>query len=147
MSTRTIQADARIENDPESVIAYISDVRNRPLYLSLLRSVDDVHEKEGVVGSTWRWTVGVLGMDFSGTGVCTGYEAGKRYSFTTEGGISSTWTYRANPEDGGTRLTVEVEYQVPANALAAMPTDIVLESTRKAEADRAVKNLKTILDR
>ena len=147
MSTRTIQAEARIENEPKSVISYVADPRNRPLYLKILKSVDDIQATPGVVGSTWRWTVALLGMEFEGTGRCTEYKPARTYGFRTEGGVSSTWTYRAEPEDDGTRLKVDVEYEVPEKALSILPTESVLATMRKAEADRAVENLKTILDR
>jgi carbon monoxide dehydrogenase subunit G len=147
VNTRTIQVEARIENDPKSVISYIADPRNRPLYLPLLKSVDDIQSTPGVVGSTWRWTVGLLGMDFEGTGRCTEYEAGSLYRFRTEGGIASTWTYRAEADGDGTRLTAEIEYEVPEKAVNILPTESVLASIRKAEADKAIENLKTVLDR
>jgi hypothetical protein len=65
----------------------------------------------------------------------------------SEDGIESRWTYRAEPEGDGTRLTLGLEYQVPERTLSIVPTGAAAEAMRKAEADRAVQNLKIILDR
>jgi uncharacterized membrane protein len=145
--TRTIHADAHIENTPEAVIAYIADVRNRPLFISMLKSVSDIQGDPAGVGTTWKWTWSALGLEFEGTARSLEHEPGRRYAFQSEGGIESRWTYRAEPEQNGTRLTVDLEYEVPERALPILPTESILNSMRQSEIDRAVQNLKTILDR
>ena len=64
-----------------------------------------------------------MGMEFVGTGRSLAYEPGKTYSFKTEGGIASTWTYTVASEGKGTRLTIQVEYQAPAGVLAKLLPD------------------------
>jgi carbon monoxide dehydrogenase subunit G len=142
--SRSIDATAHIKNTPEAVIAYIADVRNRPLYLPSLKSVSDI--KEGPSGTTWKWTFVALGMEFQGTGRVVKHEPGRLYSFTTEGGIISTWVYRAEPERKGTKLTVHVDYDVPERARPRLPSDAIGDAMKKTEAERAIQNLKLILD-
>jgi uncharacterized membrane protein len=147
MTTQRLQVTAHVENSPEAVIGYIADVRHRPLYLSMLKSVSDIEGDPSAVGTTWKWTWVALGMEFEGIGRCLRHEPGRLYALQSEGGLESTWTYRAEPEGEGTRLTLDVEYQIPEKALGIVPTGAAAEALRKTEADRAVKNLKTILDR
>src|SRR6516165_1077644 len=116
MSTRSFEVSTYIENTPEMVLTYIANVRNRPLYLPSLKSVTDVKENPEGTGTTWKWTWVSLGMEFEGTGRCLKYEPGKRYSFKTEGGLASTWTYTAQPEGKGTKLAIHLEYDVPEKA-------------------------------
>lgn len=146
MSDRNLEVSARINNTPEAVIGYVAEVRNRPLYLKQLKAVSDVQGGPGP-GQTWKWTWAVLGLEFEGTGRCLKYEPGKVYSFRTEGGIASTWTYTARPDGDGTNLTVRVEYEVPDKAKATVPTGSAADSMKKTEAERVMQNLKAILDR
>jgi hypothetical protein len=147
MSRPSIEVVANIANAPETVMSYIADVRNRPFYLSPLKAVSDVRETPSGVGTTWKWTWLALGMEFQGTGVSLKWEPGKVYSFKTEGGIASTWTYTATPDNAGTKLTIRVEYDVPEKAKSKIPAAPVADAMKKTEADRVVQNLKTILDR
>lgn len=143
--SKSIDATVQIDNTPEAVIGYIADVRNRPLYLPSLKTVSDV--KEGPGGTTWKWTFVAFGMEFQGTGRIVKHEPGKLYSFTTEGGITSTWTYRAEPAGKGTKLSLRVDYEVPEKARLRQATNALRESMNKTEAEHALQNLKLILDR
>ena len=53
MSARKIEAVVQINNTPEAVIDYISDVRNRSLFLPSLKSVENVQEDPSGVGCHW----------------------------------------------------------------------------------------------
>jgi carbon monoxide dehydrogenase subunit G len=142
----TIDVQAHIDNTPEAIIGYIADVRNRPLYLPSLKSVSDIQGEPSAAGTSWRWTWVSLGMEFEGRGRCLQHEPGKLYSFRTEGGIASTWTYRAEGEGKGTRLSIHIEYEIPERARPRLPSDAIAEAMKKTEADRVVQNLKHILD-
>jgi carbon monoxide dehydrogenase subunit G len=143
---QTIDVQAHIDNTPEAVIRYIADVRNRPLYLPSLKSVSDVQGEPSAAGTSWRWTWVELGMEFEGRGRCLECQPGKLYSFRTEGGIASTWTYLAEPDGKGTKLSIHVEYEVPERARPRLPSDAIAEAMKKTEAERVVLNLKHILD-
>src|SRR5262249_51689740 len=135
MTMHSVEANANINNTPEAVLSYIADVRNRPYYLPSLKSVTDIHEGAGRgAGTTWKWPWVAFGREFQGRGTCLKYEPGKLYSFKTEGGISSTWTYTATPEGGGTKLTIRAEYEVPERAKARLPAADRAEAMKKTEA-------------
>ena len=147
MPARHLELSTHLENTPEAVMSYIADVRNRPLYLPSLKSVTDIKEASGGAGTTWKWTWATLGMEFQGVGRCLKYEPGKIYSFKTEGGIDSTWTYSAEKDGNGAKLKVEVDYDIPERAKGRLPSDSITDAMRKSEADHAIQNLKVILDR
>ena len=86
-------------------------------------------------------------MEFEGVGRCLKHEPGRLYSFKTEGGADSTWTYHAVPDAEGTRLAIQAEYEIPDNVLARLPSESVVEAMKKSEAERVSQNLKVILDR
>jgi carbon monoxide dehydrogenase subunit G len=147
METKKFEISALIANTPEAVIDYVADPRNRPLYFPSLKSITDVKGDPRAVGTSWKWTFATLGMEFQGTGRCLKYEPGKLYSFRTEGGIDSTFTYEARPEGQGTRLTIRLEHGIPEAAKPRLPAESVGEAMKKAEAERVIQNLKAILDR
>ena len=147
METRSIHASARIENTPDTVLEYVADVRHRPMYIDMLKSVSDIQGDPSAEGTTWRWKWAALGLEFEGTARCLEHQPGRLYRFQSEGGIRSTWTYRAEPENGGTRLTLDLEYDAPDTVLAVLPVGPALDSFRQNEIDKAIRNLKQILDR
>ena len=144
---RTIERRLQLDNTPEAVMAYIADVRNRPMYIPHLDSVSEIEGDPSAAGTRWKWIFSVLGLSFEGEAHCAESVPGQRDVTVTEGGIRSTWTYDAAPAGDGTDLTVRLEYEVPARALPILPVDSVVESLRNAEADRLVSNLQEILNR
>ena len=144
MSTQTASAEVHVNNSPEAVIEYIANVGNRPLYLPSLKSVTNVEGES--VGCSWTWCWSLLGIDFEGTASCTQHEAGQSYAFKTEGGIESTFSYQAEAADGGTKLTINVEFVLPESILSQAGVDSLLTAAKQKETEAVVENLKTILD-
>ena len=105
------------------VIDYVADPKNRLAYFSNVKSISDIKGEPKSVGQSWKWTFSALGLDFEGRGRCVNYEPGKVYSFTTEGGIKSTFTFEAAAAGQGTNLLVKLEYEVPERAISVLPID------------------------
>ena len=145
MTTQLVKAQGVIDNTPEVVLGYVADVRNRTFFLPSLKAVSNVKGEPASASTTWTWTWVLLGMEFQGTGRSVAYEPGKKYSFQTDGAISSTWTYNVAVEGKGTRLTIQVEYEPPSGVLARLRGDS--QSRHQAEVDQVLQNLKAILDR
>jgi uncharacterized membrane protein len=147
MATKTFEISQQIGASPQEVIDYVADPRNRPAYFPHLKSIKDVQGDPKSAGTSWKWTFSALGLDFEGRGRCLMHEPGKLYSFTTEGGIKSTFTYEATPADKGTNLKVRLEYDVPERAISVLPTEEVVIKMRQTEAEKVLQNLKTILEK
>ena len=144
MATQTAEAEVQVNNSPQAVIDYIANIENRPSYLPSLKSVSNIEGES--VGATWTWCWSLLGIDFEGTATCTQYEAGQSYVFKTEGGIESTFSYQAEADGEGTRLTIRVDFELPESILSQVGVDSLLAAAKQKEADAVVENLKTILD-
>jgi carbon monoxide dehydrogenase subunit G len=141
MSMQPVTASTIISNTPEAVLGYIADVRNRTFFLPSLKAVSNIQGDPAGANTTWSWTWTLLGVEFKGTGHSTEYQPGQVYSFKTEGAIESTWTYRVKPEGAGTRLSINVEYQVPDNLVSK-----IRAGSHSNEVSMVVQNLKAILD-
>jgi carbon monoxide dehydrogenase subunit G len=147
MTTETNELTAHVENTPETVLGFIADVRNRLRYLPSLKAVTDIQGGPAGAGTTWKWQFMLLGKLFEGVGRSLKYEPGRLYSFRTEGGLESTWTYRAEPEGRGTKLTVRAEYRLPDELQAHLPPAPLVDALKKAEAELVLLNLRAMLER
>ncbi len=147
MKTGHVETSVHIDNTPSEVMNYIADVRNRPLFLGPLKSIDDIQGEPSAKGTRWKWTWVALGMEFEGTGECLEHDAGSRYAFRTTGGITSTWTYEAQPERDGVKLRIAVDFEVPERAIGHLPAEAIAERMKAAEAERVAENLQVILNR
>src|SRR6266568_1321666 len=110
-----------VKRKPEAVIDYISDVENHPAFIPPLKSVANIAGDPKRKGTHWDWTFVMAG-------------------------IESTFSYSAEPADGGSQVTADVVYEVPPGVLAKVANRAVVERMNERDADRAAQSLKTILD-
>lgn len=147
MINRSVDAQTHIANTPEAVMRFLADVRNRQQYVDALKEITLLQGGEDPASQQWHWKFAALGMEFEGTARCTGYQAGQMYSFETEGGAQSSWLYRAEPEETGTKLSLHVDYSLPDEVLSHLPPGTDPAALEQAEAAEVFQNLKTILDK
>ena len=76
----------------------------------------------------------------SGRSECSASEAPKKYQFKTLTGDKSTWTYRCEPDGGKTKLSLEVEYEVPQQQLARIASETVLQKMNQNTAREIVSH-------
>ena len=134
-----------ITNTADRIIDYIADVKNHPAFLGPLKTISNVNGDPKKAGTSWDWTFVMAGVEFSGRAETVKYESGKQFGFKTTTGIQSTFTYSAEPQGKGAKVSIDVTYEVPQSLLSRMQAGVV-EKVNEAEGARAVENLKTILD-
>ena len=139
-----IQRSVNLTKSPEQVLGYIADVRNHPAFISALRSVSDLSGDSRTPGARWKWTFVMAGVEIQGSAETTAFEPGKLFSYKTEGGVQSKFTYRVEAAGTDNRLVVEVDYEPPAGVLGRVADKTFLEKQNESEADRTVQNLKVI---
>jgi uncharacterized membrane protein len=132
--------------DPGEVMEYISDVGNHPAFITALKTVSNIQGDREEPSHQWNWVFSMAGVDMTGGAETTRYEAGKVFAYKTTGDIAAEFTYAAAPADGGTDLTIEVDYEVPDNALAAIADRTIIERLNDNIAAAAAENLKVILE-
>ena len=141
----TVETTGTIDAPVEKVFDYISDATNEAEWLpSQVESEYVIRTEEGV-GSRYRWVYKLLGIRFEGESTCTEYVRNKRLVTESKGGILSTWTYTFEPEDGGTKLTLVVDYTIPIPVLGRFAEALVLGQIER-EADLGMANLKAIVE-
>jgi uncharacterized membrane protein len=140
-----VAKSAVINGNADQIMSYIADVKNHPAFIGPLKSIANVKGDPKKPGTSWDWTFIMAGVELSGRAETVGYEPGKKFSYRTTTGVESTWTYSAEPQGSGLKVTVDVTYDVPSTLLSKMQASVV-EKLNDAEGVRAVENLKAILD-
>ena len=138
---RTITINAPVEK----VFDYVSDATNGPEFIPSQVETEYVTRTQEGVGSRYRWVYKLLGIRFEGESICAEYVPNERIVSETKSGILSTWTYTFEPEDGGTKLTLAVDYTIPVPVLGKFAEALVLRQNER-EADLGMANLKAIME-
>lgn len=139
-----VERSFKINAPVEKVFSYVTDPRNE---LEYIPSITDIRDITGQgVGQRFGWTYKMMGIPLKGEDEVTEYVPNQRYVQKSTGGIVSTWTWTFQPEAGGTRLSLVVEYTIPVPVLGKVGERLALRQTER-EADLAVATLKDRLER
>jgi len=139
-----IEKTITINAPVEKVFGYSSEPTNLPEFWPSLVEVSDVQQFPNG-GNSFRWVYKMAGMRFEGTSEDTEYVANQRTVTKSKGGIESTHTWTFQPEDGGTRMTVQVEYTVPIPLLGKL-VEAVIVKLNENEAELLLANLKARME-
>ena len=99
--TEVVHVDA----EPEEVMSVLLDSTLNPPGMKVAR----VYEAPGIEGSVYEWSFRMIGGPQKGIQIITEYVPGERLSFRNLGAMESTGTMTFEPEDKGTRVTVNTE--------------------------------------
>jgi len=125
---------------------YIIDITNHPAFIGPLKSVANIRGDVKKPGTTWDWVYSLAGVELAGKAETVRFVPGKEFVYKTTAGAKSTFTYRADSAGGKkTKLSLNVDYEVPTNALGKMKAS-VFEKLNDAEGKRVVENLKALLE-
>lgn len=145
----TIRRDTLVNAGPERCFDFVADPSLAPLFIGGLYSITPMEVEPRGVGNRWGFEYDMFGVPLRGESECVAYERPTRYAWRTlpDSKVDATFTYVFQPEDGGTRVSLSVEYEVPEMALAGRIADkLVIERMNEHEADAAVNNLKIVLE-
>lgn len=140
-----MKVDERIVIDvaPEVVFAYVTDPAKMAEWLpSMVETRNIVGTGEG---QQYEWTYKMVGILFRGQTVVVEHVPNRLAVLQTIGAADSTWTFDVEPTDGGTRLRLTIEYEVPVPVLGKLAERII--SKRDARTIRlGLANAKDTLE-
>jgi len=96
-------------------------------------------------GNRFRYVYKMAGMRFEGGSEDIEFVVNERIVSKTTGGIESTITATFQPKDGGTEMTVEVEYTVPIPLLGKLAESFIL-GVNERELGLMLANLKARME-
>jgi uncharacterized membrane protein len=129
----------------EKVFGYMADPTNLPEIWPSMVEVKDVKKTPDGAVSGYNWVYKMAGMRFEGTSETSEAVANQRVVVKNVTGIPSTFVWTYQPEDGGTKLTVEVEYTVPVPLLGKLAEAFIVKQNEH-EADVMLANLKARME-
>jgi uncharacterized membrane protein len=101
-----IEHEVQIDATPEAVFALISRVEDFALYSDSVEAVTPLGEDR------YRWQVRALGMSLSFEVEVTECTPHERLAWRSVTGVKNHGSYRLTPVEGGTRLTLSLEYSL-----------------------------------
>ena len=138
-----IQKSIIINAPPEKVFAYHEDPMNVPEWLPGMIEVRNLTGSG--VGQRYEWTYKMVGIHFKGESEVTEVIQNERFVLKSKAGIESIWVYTYEPHEGGTKLSMDIDYKVPVPVLGKLAEKLVLKSNER-EAELALENIKTMVD-
>ena len=138
--TRTITINAPVEK----VFAYASEPTNLPEIWPSMVEVKDV-QPSPAGGYNFGWVYKMAGMRFEGASETTESIPNQRTVTKSKKGIQSTFTWTYQPDAGGTKLTLEVEYTIPVPLLGKLVEAFIVKQNEH-EADVMLANLKARME-
>ena len=104
----TAKRSIHIDVAPETVFDHIVDPTIVPQGITM----QTIHESPEGLGNVYEWTYRLLGLPFRGITVYTQYVPNRRLACQNLGLVAATVEFTVEPEDGGTRLTREMDFKV-----------------------------------
>ena len=145
-----IHRDAVVGADPERCFDFIADPSLAPLFISSLYAITPIEVDPRGKGNRWGFEYDMFGVPVRGESECIEFERPSRYVWRSDPStstIETTFAYTLEPGDGGTRVSLDVEYEIPPDVLGGKIADkLVVERMNEHEADAAIKNLETVLE-
>jgi uncharacterized membrane protein len=138
--TRSISINAPVEK----VFAFMSDPSNLPEIWPSMIEVKDV-QPAPAGGYNFGWVYKMAGTRFKGASEVTEFIANQRTVNKSTKGIQSTFVWGYEGEDGGTKLTMEIEYVVPVPLLGKLAEAFIVKQNEH-EAEVLLANLKARME-
>ena len=143
----SVSESVQIAAPPDAAFKFVADAPARAtMFIPGLNRISNVTGEQPKVDQAWDYEFNWFGLVVSGNSRCTRYEQPSLYQFRTLTGNPSTWTYRFESSGGGTRLTLEVDYELPQSQVARFATAGALEQMNRNRAREIVANLKALIE-
>jgi len=143
----TVTHNVDITAPVDRVYSFVADrPEGATSFIPGLNRISNVSPPKADIGQTWEYEFNWFGLVISGQTRCTKLDRPRSYQFQTVTGNRSTWTYRFEPKDAKTRVSLEVEYDIPQNMLARYASQGTLEKMNQERAAEALATLKGLLE-
>jgi ligand-binding SRPBCC domain-containing protein len=139
-----ITVSTRINAPVEKVFKYMHFPENQVEIWPSLIEVRNVSKLPNG-GHKFDWTYKMAGMRFQGYTEDMEFIPNSRVVANSNGGIQATFTWIYEPENGGTKITVQVNYTVPIPLLGKLAETFIVRQNEK-EAETLLANLKTRME-
>jgi ribosome-associated toxin RatA of RatAB toxin-antitoxin module len=136
-----IRKTATIDAPADQVFAIIDDALNFPKYVPNVSEVVDLKRSGRAVGDSYRVIYKVLGLTFDEKFTTTSSERPTRITADFVGRMVGTFRWNLEPLGSQTRLSVDIEYTMPAGMLGKAVDSLLLERVNEKSIEGMLENL------
>ncbi len=143
-----VERTIEIEASPERVFELLTDLDRLEDWATIAGESENPPLKPLTQGATWKHKVKVAGVKLEGDWKVVAIDAPRlvEYEATRSGGGWLKMRQRVAPTERGSRVELEVDYELPWGALGQAVDKLVVERGNEREADESLQNLKNILE-
>jgi len=127
----------------DQVFAYLDDPMNMAAWLPQAVEVRNVIGPGA--GQQFEWTAKMAGLLLRGQSTIVEHVPNRSAVHQSIGMVSSTLAYSVEPQDDGTELTLEVEYDVPILLIGRLAENILVRRNAR-EFDLALVTVKETME-
>jgi uncharacterized protein YndB with AHSA1/START domain len=139
-----IEESVEIKRPVDKVFAYTTDAKSWPQWQSTISEAEQTSPGPVGVGTTFKWTMHMMGRSMKWTAKATEYEPNRKFGKDMTCGPHINQQHNTyDPIKGGTRFTIV--YELKVGGLMKLISPMVVNSTQKALKE-ALGNLKGILE-
>jgi uncharacterized protein YndB with AHSA1/START domain len=143
--TRSIE----INRPPQEVFDALTDLRRLPSWSTIVVETRNVSKGPLQQGDTFQQTVRVAGIHLESDWRVTKLDRPHQlaYEATAVGGGRLVMTQTVTAVTEGSRLEIDVDYQLPGGILGDLLDQAYVERRNEREAEHSLHNLKDLLER
>ena len=143
-----IERAIEIDAPPERVFELLTDLDRLQEWATIAGDTDNPPAKPLAQGATWKHKVKVAGVELESDWTVAAIDAPRfvEYDATGTAGAWLKMRQRVAPSAQGSRVELEVDYELPLGALGQAVDKLVVERRNEREAEESLQNLKSILE-
>lgn len=143
-----VERQTEIDCSPEEVFDVLTDLDRLPDWATMVLENHDTPEKPLRTGQTFRQTIRIAGRNLTTEWEVAECDPGRRvaYKATGPGGSRLEMKQRVEPRDEGSRVELEIDYELPGGALGGAVDKIYVERRNEREIEHSLNNLKDLLE-
>src|SRR3990172_9286055 len=101
-----------IKKPIKEVFEYMASPHNGPAFIPNLNENTNIFPEKDGVGQKFDWRFNMAGVDLRGKAEVTEYNAPNKVVISSTGDADSNWTYTLEEAGGGTKVGVEINYEL-----------------------------------
>jgi len=138
----SVRKSVVISAPPDRVFDYVTEPSTMAEWLTKMVEVRDVVGTGE--GQQYEWTYKYAGLLLRGQSVVVQHVPNRLAVSQSIGMIGSTWTFRVEPHEEGSTLTIEVEYSVPIPVLGKIAEHVAVRLDAR-DLETSLSNVQDML--
>lgn len=141
-----VSSQITINRPIKEVFEYMASPHNGPAFTPNLNENTNIFPEEDGLGQKFDWRFNMAGVDLRGKAEVTEYVPPTKVVISSTGDANSTWTYTLEEVEGGTKASVEINYELAETALQRIANKMVVNKLTQKTTEQMLENLKVILE-